>query len=345
MPTRNTFAIAVLLDRGARCTGPEIGARAVAEKNAICLNGWMSGDSSSPEPSLAALRAFVAVARHGSFRRAAKARGVDPSAFSHVVRGLEQALDLRLFHRTSRSVRLTEAGLALLGRVGPALDELAGALGDARAAAATPSGSLRLNVPRIANDLIIAPMVGRFLSRHPAITLEVATSDGLVDIVAEGFDAGIRRDRRLSPGMVALPIEPPRRFAVVGAPSYFAGRARPLAPADLHLHRCIGRRYPSGSRYAWEFERDGAALEIDVAGPLVVDDTALMIRAALDGVGLAFLFEELVADHLARGALVRVLEAWCPLKPRFHLYYPGRRQVPAPLRAFIDALREAPGAG
>ena len=298
----------------------------------------MSRDSLPAEPSLAALRAFVSVARHGSFSRAAIERGVDPSAFSHVVRGLEQTLDLRLFHRTSRSVRLTEAGLTLLRRVGPALDELSGALNDARASAATPSGSLRLNVPRIANDLIIAPMVGRFLSSHPAITLEVTSFDGLVDIVAEGFDAGIRRDRRLSPGMVGLPIGPPRRFAVVGAPSYFAHHAIPLEPTDLHRHGCIGRHYPSGSRYAWEFERDGQAVELDVTGPLVVDDTALMIRAALDGGGLAFIFEELVSDQIAAGALVRVLEPWCPLKPQFHLYYPGRRQVPASLRAFIDAL-------
>ncbi len=292
------------------------------------------------EPGLAALRAFVAVARYGSFRRAAAERGIDPSAFSHTIRGLEQALDVRLFHRTTRSVRLTEAGLALLQRVGPALDELSAAIEGARASAAVPSGSLRLNVPRIANDLIIAPMLGRFLSRYPEITLEIASFDGLIDIVAEGFDAGIRRDRRLSPGMVALPIGPAHRFAVVVAPSYFARGAVPLVPADLDGHRCIGRRYPSGSLYAWEFERDGEDIELDVTGPLVVDDTALMIRAALEGVGLAFVFEELVADHVAAGALVRVLEPWCPRKPQFHLYYRGRRQVPAPLRAFIDALRE-----
>ncbi|MBE7211719.1 MAG: LysR family transcriptional regulator [Gluconacetobacter diazotrophicus] len=300
----------------------------------------MSPDSSSVEPGLPALRAFVSVARHGSFRRAAIERGVDPSAFSHVIRGLERMLDVRLFHRTSRSVRLTEAGLALLRRVGPALDELSGALDGARTSAVVPSGSLRLNVPRIANDLIIAPMVGRFLSRYPAITLEITSFDGLADIVAEGFDAGIRRDRRLSPGMVALPIGRARRFAVVGAPAYFAGRAVPVEPADLQEHRCIGRRYPSGARYSWEFERDGETVELDVSGPLVVDDTALMIRAALDGVGLAFLFEEFVAEHVAAGTLLRVLEPWCPPKPRFHLYYPGRRQVPAPLRAFIDMLRD-----
>ena len=161
--------------------------------------------------------------------------------------------------------------------------------------------------------------------------------------MAEGFDAGIRRDRRLAPGMIALPVGPARRFAVVGAPSYFAGRERPNVPQDLHLHRCIERRFPNGSRYAWEFGKDGEMLEVDISGPLIVDDTALMIRATLDGVGLAFVFESLVADHVATGRLVRVLAEWCPMQPRFFLYYSGRRQVPAPLRAFIEMVRGASG--
>ncbi len=292
------------------------------------------------EPGFAALQAFVAVARHGSFRRAATERGVSASAFSHVIRGLEEALDTRLFHRTSRSVGLTQAGMDLLQRIEPALSELAEALGEARASSGKPSGSLRLNVPRIANTLIIEPVIGRFLSAYPDIRLDVVSFDGLVDIVAEGFDAGIRRDRRLAPGMIARPVGPARRFAVVGTPTYFATHAPPLVPHDLQAHRCIERRYPDGTRYAWEFERNGEALELEVTGPLVVDDTALMIRAALHGVGLAFVFEEVVADHVRNGALRRVLEEWCPVKPRFHLYYPGRRQVPAALRAFIDTVCE-----
>ncbi len=212
------------------------------------------------------------------------------------------------------------------------------ALADARNSGAKPSGSLRLNVPRIANALIIEPMVGRFLSTYPDIRLEVVSHDGLVDIVADGFDAGIRRDRRLSPGMVARPIGPARRFAVVGAPSYFANHDLPLRPSDLKGHRCIERRYPNGSLYAWEFEHEGEVTDLEVKGPLVADDTVLMIRAALDGVGLAFVFEELVESYVEQGALVRVLTDYCPLKPRFYLYYSGRRQVPAPLRAFIDML-------
>ena len=321
-------------------SGGNLARRNIAEKNASVLNGQVKPDSPGSEPSLSALRAFAAVARAGSFRRAAAERGVDPSAFSHVIRGLEQSLDVRLFQRSSRSVRLTDAGRALLHRVQPALDELSDALTGARAAAATPAGTLRLNIPRVANDLIIAPVIGRFLARYPGIVLEIASVDGLVDIVAEGFDAGIRRDRRLSPGMVAVPIGPVRRFAVVGAPAYFAGSTPPATPADLHGHRCIGRRFPNGAHYAWEFARDGVAAEIDVAGPLVTDDTALMLRAALDGVGLAFLFEELVARHVADGSLIRVLEPWCPVSARFHLFYPGRRQVSRPLRALIDTLRE-----
>ena len=181
-------------------------------------------------------------------------------------------------------------------------------------------------------------MIGRFLAAFPDIRLDVVSCDGLVDIVAEGFDAGIRRDRRLSPGMIARPVGPARRFAVVGAPSYFADRDPPLEPSDLKGHRCIERRYPDGSLYAWEFEHCGEVTELEIRGPLVVDDTALMIKAVLDGVGLAFVFEELVAEHMDSGNLVRVLADYCPLKPRFYLYYPGRRHVPAQLRVLIDTL-------
>lgn len=294
-------------------------------------------------PSLTALEAFLAVARHGSFRRAAAERRVVPSALSHVVRGLEETLDVRLLNRTSRSVHLTEAGRHLLERVGPALAELDAALGGVDAFRGRVSGVLRVNLPRIANELVVQPMVGRFLAAHPAVRLELVSHDGLVDIVAEGFDAGIRRDRRLAPGMIAVPVGPAQRFAVVGSPAYLAGHAPPRAPRDLHAHACIGRHFPDGSRYAWEFARGGEAMDVEVSGPLVVDDTGLMLRAALDGVGLAFLFEGLVADHLAAGRLVRVLEDWCPTGPRFFLYHPSHRQVPAALRAFIDMVREPRG--
>ena len=291
------------------------------------------------KPSLAALEVFLSVARLGSLRRAASERGVSPSALSHVIRGLEETLGVRLFNRTNRSISLTDAGRHLLERLRPALGDVAEALQTASAFGERPAGLLRLNMPRIATGLIVEPVIGRFLAAYPEVRLEVATSDGLVDIVAEGFDAGIRRDRRLAPGMVALPVGPARRFAVVGAPSYFALHEPPGVPQELDTHRCIERRFPDGGRYAWEFARNGEVLEIEVSGPLIVDDTALMLRAALDGVGLAFVFESLAAAHLANGALVRVLEDWCPVQPRFYLYYPGRRHAPAPLRAFIDMLR------
>ena len=295
-------------------------------------------------PSLAALEAFLAVTRHGSFRRAAVERRVTPSALSHVIRNLEASLDLRLFNRTSRSVSLTEAGRQLADRVGPALSDVERALDglDALRDAGT-AGLLQLNMPRIATQLLMEPVVVRFLAAYPQVRLEITTSDGLVDIVAERFDAGIRRDRRLAPGMVAVPMGPPRRFAVVGSPAYLAQNPAPHTPQDLRGHACIERRFPDGSRYAWEFARGGEVLEVDVSGPLTVDDTALMLRAALDGVGLALVFESLVADHIDAGRLVRLLEAWCPPRPRFYLYYTGRRQVPAPLRAFIDMVREEAG--
>ena len=321
----------------------QVGSLAYAEKIVILLTGMMNTNSSMPLPGLPALETFLAVARHGSFRRAAAERNVSPSALSHVIRGLEDSLAVRLFNRTNRSIRLTEAGEQLLRRLGPAVGDIAEAIGQVRASGRRPAGPLRLNVPRIAAALVVGPVLGRFLAAYPEIRLEVACDDGLVDIVAEGFDAGIRPGRRLAQDMIAVPVGARRRFAVVCAPAYLAGRDRPQVPQDLHAHACIGRRYPSGARYAWEFARGDEALEIDVGGPLVVDDSALMVTAALDGIGLAFVYEDLVAGQVASGALVRVLEDWCPLLPHFFLYYPGRRQIPAPLRAFIDMVRAEPG--
>ena len=186
-------------------------------------------------------------------------------------------------------------------------------------------------------------MMGRFLATYPEIKLEVVTDDGLVDIVAEGSDAGIRAGQHLAQDMILVPVGPPLRFAVVGAPAYFANRDKPRIPRDLHAHACIGRRYPSGALYAWTFAQGEEAMEVEVSGPLVTDDRALIIAAALGGIGLAHIHEALVADHIERGELVRVLEDWGPVLPHFFLYYPGRRQVPAPLRAFVDMGRISPG--
>ena len=295
-----------------------------------------------PLPGLPALEVFLAVARHNSFRKAALERGVSPSALSHVIRGLENTLGVRLFNRTNRSIRITAAGERLLGRIGPALGDIAEAVEQAREVRGRPAGTLRLNVPRAAADLVIQPMMGRFLDTYPEVRLEIATSDGLVDIVAAGFDAGIRAGQHLAQDMISVPVGPPLRFAVVGAPGYFAGRDKPRVPQELRMHACVGRRYPSGALYSWAFARGDDVMELDVSGRLVLDDRALIIAAALGGVGLAHIHEALVADYIARGELVRVLEDWCPTLPSFFLYYPGRRRVPAPLRAFIDTVRTTP---
>ena len=295
-----------------------------------------------PLPGLPALEVFLAVARHRSFRKAAVERGVSPSALSHVIRGLEESLGVRLFNRTNRSIRITAAGEQLLARVGPALGDIAEAVGQVSAFRGRPAGVLRLNVPRNAAELVVKPVMGRFLAAYPEITLEVVTNDGFVDIVAEGFDAGMRAGQHLAQDMISVPVGPSLRFAVVGAPAYFTAHEAPRVPQDLCAHACVGRRYPSGALYAWAFARGDQATEVAVSGRLVVDDRSLIIAAALDGVGLAHVHEFLVADAIARGELVRVLEDWCPALPSFSLYYPGRRQVPPPLRAFIDVVRAKP---
>ncbi len=300
----------------------------------------MMSERSPQRPALASLEAFLAVARLGSFRAAAVARGVTPSAFSHLMRGLETRLGTRLFHRTSRSVRLTEAGERLLARLAPALGEIEDAMAALCADAGRPAGRLRLNVPHSAIPLIVVPLLPRFLADYPAVSLEVVGQDGLVDIVAAGFDAGIRPGRRLTPGMIAVTLRPERRFAVVATPSYLARRGTPATPADLAAHDCICRRYPSGGRYAWEFAKGGEAVEVEVAGRIATNSPALMLAATLAGAGLAHLFEHDVAGALAAGALVRVLADWCPPLPGFSLYYPGRRQPPPALRAFIATARE-----
>ena len=319
----------------------EVGGLAMVEETSILLNEMVRESSSMPAPGLLALEAFLAVARHRSFRRAAAERGVSPSALSHVIRGLEGTLDVRLFNRTNRSIRITAAGEQLRDRIAPALGDIADAVAHVRSHR-RPSGLLRLNVPRIAAELVVRPVLGRFLTAYPQVRLEVVSDDGLVDIVAAGFDAGIRPGRRLGQDMIAVAVGAPLRFAVVASPVYLDGRERPLRPEDLHGHACIERRYPSGTRYAWEFARGGETMEVDVSGPLVADDSALMLAGALEGVGLAYVPDGLVSRHVETGALVRVLEEWSPPLPGFFLYYPGRRQIPAPLRALIDMLRSEP---
>jgi DNA-binding transcriptional LysR family regulator len=290
-------------------------------------------------PVLSDLAAFVAVATRRSFRVAAVELGVSPSAVSHAIRGLEERLGVRLLNRTTRSVAPTEAGERLLARLQPAFRDIADAVEDVNAFRETPVGTLRLNLPRAAAPLILAPVMGRFLRENPGMQLEVVADDGLVDIVSAGFDAGIRLGERLERDMVAVRIGSDQRFAVVGSPAYFKGRKRPRTPHDLRDHACIRYRFPSGAMFRWRFAKNGEALEIDVDGPITLGDQELMVSAALDGIGLAFAFEGRVQHLVRQRRLVRVLADWCPPFEGFFLYYPSRRQVPAGLRAFIDVVK------
>ncbi|PTQ13126.1 LysR family transcriptional regulator [Sphingomonas oleivorans] len=292
-----------------------------------------------PTAGLSELDAFACVARHRSFRRAAIERGVSPSALSHTLRILEERMGVRLLHRSTRSVMPTEAGEKLLARLAPALAEIDAAVEGINAFRDRPVGTLRLNVSRSVARLMMPPLVARFHALCPEVRLEIVTDDGFVDIVAQGFDAGVRFGESLARDMVAIPFGPMQRFAVVGAPAYLERRGIPASPRELPGHACIARRYPSGALYSWEFERGDEAIEVAVTGPLVVDDADVTQRAAEEGLGLAFLHETQVLDALRCGRLMRVLEDWCPPFPGYFLYYSSRRQMTAALRAFIDMVR------
>ncbi|HEY8016092.1 MAG TPA: LysR family transcriptional regulator [Dongiaceae bacterium] len=285
------------------------------------------------------LSAFVAVATHRSFSRAAAALGLSPSALSHTVRGLEERLDLRLLNRTTRSVAPTEAGERLLERLRPALRDIDDALEDANVFRDKPAGRLRLNVPRSAAVLLLAPVITRFVQTYPEMQLEIATEGRFVDIVAAGFDAGVRFGESVERDMVAVRISADLRMAVVGSPAYFRDHPKPRKPHDLTDHACIRFRLPGGSLYRWEFEKAGESMEVEVGGPLTLGDQELMLGAAIDGAGLAIVLERHARPHLSAGRLKRVLSDWCPPFPGYFLYYPSRRQVPAGLRAFIDMMR------
>lgn len=286
------------------------------------------------------LNAVVAVSAHRSFRRAADELGMSPSALSHAIAALEQRMGVRLFNRTTRSVSLSEAGEQFLARVRPALREIAEAMDAVNEFRDTPTGTLRLNTSEGAAQMVMTPIVIEFLRRYPDMRVDIVTESRLVDIVADGFDAGIRLFESVPQDMIAIPCSPPLRFAVVGSPSYFATRPKPRAPADLAAHNCIRIRFPSGSIYKWEFEKRGEEQAIDVSGTLTLVSQHLMIEAALQGVGLAWTSEFAVAADIAAGRLIRVLEDWTPPYPGLSLYYPANRHVPAGLRAFVGVVRE-----
>lgn len=286
------------------------------------------------------LASFLVIARQASFRRAADELGVTPSALSHTIRNLEERLGLRLFNRTTRSVALTEAGQRLFDRLQPAFRDIDDALDDLNTLRGRPVGSLRLNASRVSAQMLLLPFVTEFLRANPEVKVEIVVDDGFVDMVSGGFDAGIRFGESVAKDMIAVPIGPRQRSAVVASPTFFERHSKPLVPNDLTALPCIRYRFASGRYYAWEFEKDDTELAVEVDGPLTLGDQVLMVDAALQDVGLAYVFEAQAADHLAAGRLVRVLEDWCPPYPGLHIYYPSRRQVPAPLRAFLDHIRK-----
>jgi len=288
------------------------------------------------------LAAFVAVARSGGFREAARASNASASGLSEAVSRLEARLGLRLLNRTTRSVAMTEAGARLLDRLGPALSEIDAALDVINHFRDRPAGTLRLNVPASAARLVLPRIVPPFLAAYPDIRLEVVAEESFVDLLSAGCDAGIRYDERLEQDMIAVPIGPRvQRFATAASPSYLKRHLRPEHPRDLLAHPCLRMRFPSGAMPAWEFERDGEAVKIDPTGPLVVTAggaSDLAVDAAIAGSGIVFLFEDWLRPYLDAGALEPVLEPWWPRFPGPFLYYPGRRYLPAPLRAFVDFI-------
>lgn len=288
------------------------------------------------------LKAFVAVAESLSFRAAAARLDVTPSALSHSMRQLEERLGLRLLHRTTRSVALTDAGLRLLVRLRPAIDQIDGALEDLNEERQRPFGRLRIHAFHTAAGAVIAPVWARFLSTYPDVQLELRADETPIDIVAKGFDAGIAPREQVATDMIAVRVMGPMKVAVVGAPSYFAERRPPRTPDDLVGQSCIQYRWaPDGPLIEWPFARKGRPRRIALDGRVVVNNADLAVRAAVDGLGIAYTIEALAEPFLRSGQLVRVLEDWSPRFEGFFLYYPGHRQIPAALRALIDMIRES----
>jgi DNA-binding transcriptional LysR family regulator len=284
------------------------------------------------------LAAFAVVANERSFTRAAVRLRVSQSALSHTIRSLEQRLQLQLLARTTRNVAPTAAGAALLKDLAPALAQIDRALNEARGVRHRPAGRVRILMSRSAAAMVLLPKLTAFAEAYPDVVLDVVTATGPVDLVAGEFDAGIQLGEFIQKGMIAVRVTQELRLAVVGSPSYFASRAIPQKPKDLNDHRCIGLRL-TGGPYRWEFERRGKLVTVGVNGPLIVDDTNLVIQAALAGVGLGLAYEEQVAEYVAKRRLVRVLEDWSPPFPGFFVYYSSRRHQPVALSALVGAIR------
>jgi DNA-binding transcriptional LysR family regulator len=289
------------------------------------------------------LNAVVAVATHRSFRKAADELGLSTSALSHAVATLEKRIGVRLFNRTTRSVILSEAGERFLARVGPALGEIRAAMTDVAEFRDTPAGTIRLNTSEAAARMVLEPLVLAFLLRYPDMRIDLVTDARLLDVVAEGYDAGIRQIDFVPLDMVAVVCSPPIRYLVVGSAAYFQRHGTPVHPDQLHDHLCIRSRLPGGALYDWDFVHGAEKIAISPAGPLTLDSYNLMIQAALAGAGLTWVAEWTVSQYLASGALVAVLPQWSPQLPPLRLYYPGHRNVPAGMRAFLALIRELYG--
>jgi DNA-binding transcriptional LysR family regulator len=286
------------------------------------------------------LVAFVAVARERSFTRAAAQLGVSQSALSYTIRGLEERLGTRLLTRTTRSVAPTEAGQRLLDHAYPRIEELEQELAALKGESGTPSGLIRLTTAEHAADVIVRPALARFLPAYPGVTVEVSVDYGLIDIVTQRFDAGIRLGEQVAKDMIAVPVGPPMRMAVVATKSYFERMGRPKSPQELPRHNCINLRLPTyGSLYPWEFEKKSREVKVRVDGQLVYNNISQIMLAALDGMGLAWVPADRAAPYLANGQLEQVLADWCAPFPGYHLYYPNRRQASAAFKAFVAALR------
>jgi DNA-binding transcriptional LysR family regulator len=292
---------------------------------------------------LADLTAFVTIAETLSFRAAAARLGVTPSALSHTMRQLEERVGVRLLHRTTRSVSLTDAGQRLLERLQPAIEQVAGALDDLNEERQKPFGRLRIHATQLAATAVIAPVWARFLSTYPDVQLDVSVDEASVDLVAMGFDAGIGPRDRAAADMIAVRVIGPMKVAVVGAPTYFAGRDPPRTPDDLASHTRVGYRFADKSVRKWSLEKKGTSRQIAADGRATLNSPDLAIRAAVDGLGIVYTLESLAEPFLRSGQLVRVLEDWSPSFEGLFLFYPGRRQVPIALRAFIDMVRAAHG--
>jgi DNA-binding transcriptional LysR family regulator len=291
-------------------------------------------------PGFSELNAAAAIAARKSFRAAANDLGISASALSHAIASLESRLGVRLFNRTTRSVSLTPAGEQFLARVKPAMSEIADAMHEVNEQRSTPVGLIRINTSDVAGEQILAPIVTEFLRRYGDVQLEIVTNAGLVDIVADGFDAGIRLAEMVPRDMISIPIGKTQRHVVVGAPSYFTTRTQPRSPSDLKEHVCVRYRLPSGLIYRWEFEKRGQILSVDITGPLTLDSGRLVLCSALEGAGLAYVSEWSARKALAEGRLLQVLSDWTPPYPGLCLYYPSHRHLAAAMRAFTGVIRE-----